>query len=107
MKQELVESQAEGLTIKEIIHGTFGDMIITFTNDTFINFGVELGYDLGDVEIVVEQFKMRKWRDNGIDAGIFTKEELDKYDRKTEEERSLELEKRERRDYERLKKKFE
>ena len=106
MKEELVESQAEGRTIKEFHHGQLGDMIINFTDDTFICFGVETGYDPGDHDIIQEEVDVWRWRNELVDAKIMTQKELDVFIKEDKDKTQANIDANDRKTYERLKAKF-
>ena len=107
MKEELVESKAEGRTVKEFHHGNAGDMIITFTDDTFICFGVETGYDPEDHDIIQESMEMWKWGNELVMMGIMTPKELDKHRKYNEDNAQANIDANDKKTYERLKAKFD
>lgn len=107
MKRCIYEEEAKGKTIKDFHTNYRGDLIITFTDDTFICFTVELGYDQGDYDIICDNVSIAHWREELVKAEIITQKELDSWTRNEKEAQLAWQEKQDRKTYERLKKQFE
>ena len=106
-KEDIAESQAIGKTIKGFHSNYRGDMIIDFTDNTFLCLTAELGWEHGDYEIVCERLHLPDWEDVLVNIGITTKEELEKWKQKQIDTDKARKEKTDRGIYEELKKKFE
>ena len=106
MREELVDFEAEGRTVKRFHYNWSGEMIITFTDNTFIHFTVIKDHYSEDVEIEQESVDIEKWGSNLVEAEIMTQEELTTWKDAKRQNHLNNKEKRDKEEYERLKKQF-
>lgn len=105
MKNEVTDEQARGKVLTKIVMSHVGrQAIIVFSDGTFTTIGIDRGYDYGDETIVSEPLA---WREFGlpllIEAGVMSQEQADEHMAR----QIAEHQERERREYERLRKRFE
>ncbi len=60
MKTEITHRQATGKVVAGFVFGGSAQMIVNFTDDTFTTFGINLGWEAGDQEIINEPLE---WMD--------------------------------------------
>ena len=108
MKTEIMDKQAVGKTISRFAYSfVSGQMVISFSDETFITFGVSKDYD-GEVNIVNKELALFNFGDSElIESGIISKEEIE--NKRTEYNKLCKnrQENSERLQYERLKAKFD
>lgn len=106
MRKELIEKEIIGKTVEGIIYSFSGQMILTFTDKTFIQFGINYDYD-GDTNIEVEKLDLFDFEDDElIKVDITTKEKLENLHKQQNEKFVKDREQKERLLYEQLHKKF-
>ena len=99
-------AETKGKTVESVTYGLMsGRMIIAFTDETFIAFGVEQGYDYEFVFCQALDFE-DFGRDALIESGIVSQEELRRELKRLKEERARAREDVERRRYKQLQAKF-
>ncbi len=114
MKSEIKLTNAIGKTLAavELSNRCYGGQaVIAFTDGTFATLGIDRGYESGDEEIKEDALRVFEFGDEKlIRAGIVTLEEINEMrTEKTRQEQAQQQasqEARDRREFERLKKKF-
>lgn len=107
MKQITIE-EAAGKTFKQFVGFTTHKAALVFTDDTFCLLTIESGYDPGDEWIVpyAEELHPYEFHD-AVEAGILSQEEADAINEEENRKQKLKNEEKQRKQYERLKAKFE
>jgi len=112
MLKKICIDEAEGKVVRKIT--PFGThLAVTFTDDPFVFFGLDLGYERGEEEIVEEDEcdpDPDRYSDNPLESGIWSEIDIGEARRQTEErerKRAEADERQQRQTYERLKKKYE
>jgi hypothetical protein len=107
MKQLTNISELKGKTIEKAvsINSWNAQPVIVFTDDTYVVFEVDFGYDQGDGDIEVSTYELDN--DDKLEVGFISQEEHDLIQKEETQEYKREQENSERRTYEQLKKKYE
>ena len=107
MRKELIEFEAKGKTVRGFHYNWTGDMIITFTDNTFINFTISKDHFSEDTRIEQKSMSVEEWENNLVEAEVMTKEELTTWQDAKEQDRLRNKEERDKKEYERLEKEYE
>lgn len=88
MKRQIKLCESNGKTIAAVVEG-YDDLMIVFTDDTFVFMHPVNGYDGGDASIEEKDYLSNPWnwcvdKRLVIAAGVLTQEESDALDRKRE-----------------------
>lgn len=106
---EITIEEAEGKTVKgSAFSVTCPQVVIAFDDDTFTTFGLKCSYDPSEYEIQQSTLDLFNFGDTQlIFLDVFTEKEIEDIHRERSSSFTLQREKEERADYERLKKKFD
>ena len=106
--KEISLDTVKGKEIKSYVFGWSDQMVITFTDNTFICLGVDYGYDHGDGEINTDDFDYTNFDIEELEKlGIMTEEEAKVLEEKRENDWQEQKTERERKLYLELKEKYE
>ena len=108
MKKQITDKDAIGKIVENIGYSYSGHaMVITFNDGTFTSFEIQRGYETYDDEISNEEIDAFKLDENLlIGFGIATKKEKDDYREKIIKNNHVRAEQQEKKEYERLRAKF-
>lgn len=111
MKTEISLESIKGKTIDNMTWGNdymSSQVVIVFTDDSFITLCVEHNYDLDDLQIVSEKLDPLTFGDKKlIQSGVVDQDEMIALRQEYEKKRKLQREANERRTFEILKQKYE
>ena len=108
LKQQIELTDAIGKTLEGAYFSTDGELLLTFSGDTFTILTVGRGYEPGDEEIKQGSYNYADFRDDLlVEAGIVAQAELDLAHEESTRRARERSEQYDREAYERLKAKFE